>query len=420
MSPSGAPLPRLETAEWLRRPQTQAVFKAIEAGGFAARAVGGAVRNALLGLPVADVDIATSAPPKEVVRLVELAGLKAIGTGLKHGTVTVISGHAPYEVTTLREDVQTFGRHAHVAFTADWSADARRRDFTINALYCEADGTIHDPLGGYPDIPARRVRFIGDASARIEEDYLRILRFFRMSAIYAAGPLDAEGLLACTQRRIGLERLSRERVRQELLRLLAAPRAVEVVETMQDYGLLTAVLPMAPRTPIMRRLAEIEATLAEPADPILRLAALAVEIVEDAEKLLHRLRLSTAEYQTLAAAAQSPPAVHAGMDERAAKEWIYRLGPDRVRNRVLLDWARRSIPAQNAAARSLYTLPERWSAPRLPLGGADIMAAGVPAGPHVGQILRDIEEWWIAAGFPDGRKAIEAELMRRLASTAQS
>ena len=417
MSPTGAPPPRLENAEWLRRPQTQAVFRAIEAGGFAARAVGGAVRNALLDHPVADVDIATSAPPEDVMRLVESAGLKAIGTGLKHGTVTVISGHAPYEVTTLREDVETFGRHAKVSFTADWSADARRRDFTINALYCDADGTIYDPLGGYADIPTRRVRFIGNASARIQEDYLRILRFFRMSAVYAVGPLDTEGLSASVRARAGLEHLSRERVRQELLRLLAAPRAAEVVETMQDYGLLTAVLPVAPRTAIMRRLTDIEATLPLPADPMLRLAALAVEVIEDAQRLFERLRLSTAEYQTLAAAAaQSPRALQPGMNPETAKAWLYRLGPEQMRKHVMLNWARAFIPAQDATARALVSLPDRWTAPRFPLSGADIIAAGVPAGPELGQILREMEDWWIAAGFPSDHEVIKAELKRRIAS----
>lgn len=417
MSPTDAPPPRLENAEWLRRPQTQAVFRAIEAGGFSARAVGGAVRNALLDLPVADVDIATSAPPEAVMRLVESAGLKAIGTGLKHGTVTVISGHTPYEVTTLREDVETFGRHAKVSFTADWSADARRRDFTINALYCDADGTIHDPLGGYADIPARRVRFIGDASARIQEDYLRILRFFRMSAVYAAGPLDTEGLSASVRARAGLEHLSRERVRQELLRLLAAPRAAEVVETMQDYGLLTTVLPVAPRTAIMRRLTDIEATLALPADPMLRLAALAVEVIEDAQRLFERLRLSTAEYQALAATADpTTRALQPGINPQVAKAWLYRLGPEQMRKHAILNWARAFIPAQDATGRTLISIPDHWTAPRFPLSGADVMAAGVPAGPELGQILRDIEEWWISAGFPNDHEMIKAELKRRIAS----
>ncbi len=415
MPPANAP-PQLNDADWLRRPQTQAVFRALEKGGFAARAVGGAVRNALLGHPVADVDIATPAPPEDVMRLAHAAGLKAIGTGLKHGTVTVVSGHTPYEITTLREDVETFGRHASVAFTGNWDADARRRDFTINALYCDAQGVIHDPLGGYPDILARRVRFIGDPDARIREDYLRILRFFRMSAVYADGPLDAEGLAASVRGRAGLQQLSRERIRQELLRLLAAARAAETLEHMQEYGLLTAVLPMAPRIALMRRLAELEAALSLDPDPILRLAALVVEIPEDAHRLFERLRLSSAEHQTLATAAQIPRNLRPPIEVQAAKAWLYRLTPDRMRKSVLLNWARSSARVQDTEFHALFNLPDQWQAPRFPLTGADITAAGEAAGPRVGQILRDMEDWWIAAGFPTDRATITAQLERRLRS----
>ena len=227
-------LPSLAGADWLARHQTQAVFDALAAKGFAARAVGGAVRNALLGRPVVDIDIATPARPEQVIEAARAAGLAAVPTGLEHGTVTVIAAHVPHEVTTLREDVETHGRHATVAFTDDWAADARRRDFTINALYCSADGEVFDPLGAYGDLGARRVRFIGEARERIREDYLRILRFFRLTAEYGAGPADAEGLGACVAERDGLARLSAERVRQEMLRLLAAPRAPELVRAMQD------------------------------------------------------------------------------------------------------------------------------------------------------------------------------------------
>ena len=292
--------PRLDDASWLTRPETKAVFAALAARGFAARAVGGVVRNALLGRPVTDVDIATPARPDEVMAAAQAAGLAAVPTGIDHGTVTVIANHVPYEITTLREDVETHGRHATVAFTDDWTADARRRDFTINALYCSADGEVFDPLGAYPDLAQRRVRFIGDARARIGEDYLRILRFFRLTADYGEGPPDAESLAACVAERAGLGQLSAERVRQEMLRLLVALRGPELVRAMLDYGLITLVLPAAPRPTLLDRLAALEAALGLAPDPILRLAALAVEVPEDADRLRDRLRLSNEEHARLA------------------------------------------------------------------------------------------------------------------------
>src|SRR5215510_13333631 len=249
--PTPSELPSLAGADWLTRADTLAVFDALAARGYAARAVGGAVRNALLGRPVIDVDIATPAHPDEVIAAARAAGLAAQPTGIAHGTVTVIAGHVAHEVTTLREDVEAHGRHATVAFTDDWAADARRRDFTINALYCNADGEVFDPLGGRGDVAAHRVRFIGQARERIREDYLRILRFFRLTAEYGAGAPDAEGLAACVLERDGLQRLSAERIRQELLRLLVAPRAAELVGSMLDYGLLPLVLSAAPRPTLL-------------------------------------------------------------------------------------------------------------------------------------------------------------------------
>lgn len=416
MPGDASPLPRLDRAEWLKRPQTQAVFKALEAGGYQARAVGGVVRNALLGLPVADVDIATTAPPKEVMRLATAAGLKAVPTGMQHGTVTVIADHIPFEVTTLREDVETFGRHARVAFTDDWAADARRRDFTINALYCDAEGNIYDPLGGYPDVLARRVRFIGDPVERIREDYLRILRFFRLTAVYAEGPPDPDGLRAAVRERAGLSRLSGERIHQELMRLVKAARAPEIIEWMRDYGLLTVVLPVAPRPKFLRRLAEIERALQRPANSALRLAALCVEVVEDAIRLRERLRLSTAEFETLARAADAPRVgIHPGSSEREAKVCLYRHGAKVMREQLLINWARSDASIRDQSAAALYALPERWQPPVFPISGADVVAAGIRPGPRVGEILRRLEDGWIAAGFPSDRQQLDAELARIVA-----
>jgi poly(A) polymerase len=408
-SSSGRPPARIDSAPWLQRPQTQAVLGALAAGGHLARAVGGAVRNSLLGLPVSDVDIATTALPEEVMAAAQAAGLGAVPTGLAHGTVTVIADGVPFEVTTLRRDVETHGRHATVAFTDDWMADARRRDFTLNALYCSADGEVFDPLGGHADLMARRIRFIGDAGERIREDYLRILRFFRFNARFGEGTPDSEGLAACVRERAGLAILSGERVRAELLALLAAPRGIELVGTMFDYGLLPAILGAAPRPPLLGRLAAIEARLALPPDAILRLAALGVEVAEDAERLQERLRLSNAEADTLAHAAErelgvSPPG------ERAARAALYASGPERFRQQVLLAWTRSGAASGDAAWGACFALSERWQAPAFPISGADVLAHGIPAGPRVGELLRALEAWWIERDFAPDAAMLRARL----------
>jgi poly(A) polymerase len=402
--------PRLDDASWLTRPETSAVFAALAARGFAARAVGGAVRNALLGRPVTDIDIATPARPDEVMAAARAAGLGAIPTGVAHGTVTVVANHAAYEITTLREDVETHGRHATVAYTDDWAADARRRDFTINALYCTADGEVLDPLGAYPDLARRRVRFIGDARARIREDYLRILRFFRLTADYGEGVPDAEGLAACVAERTGLALLSAERVRQEMLRLLVALRGPELVRAMLSYGLITLVLPAAPRPSVLDRLAALEADLGLTPDAMLRLAALAVEVPEDADRLRDRLRLSNEEHARLVRGAMRTP--HPGPDapEHGAKACLHAEGEEGYRQRVLIAWARSGDAPTSPGWRDRFTLPERWQPARFPLGGADVMALGIPAGPRVGELLRALEAWWIAGNFAYDEAALRAKL----------
>jgi poly(A) polymerase len=408
-------LPSLAGSDWLVRAETRAVFAALSARGFEARAVGGAVRNALLGRPVVDIDIATPARPPEVIAAAEAAGLTAVPTGIAHGTVTVVANHVPYEVTTLREDVETHGRHATVAFTGDWAADARRRDFTLNALYCDAAGDVFDPLGGYSDLAARRVRFIGEARERIREDYLRILRFFRLTAEYGEGPPDLEGLVACVREREGLVRLSSERVRVEMLRLLVAPRGPELVRTMFDYGLVTLVLAAAVRPTLLDRLAAIEVSLGRDADAILRLAALVVEVAEDADLRRDRLRLSNEEHTRLARAGMRTPVIDPTEPESAARACLYAEGAAVYRDRVLLAWARSGAAAEDRDWRNRYALPERWQPPRFPLGGEDVMALGVSAGPRVGKLLRDVEAWWITSDFAADERSLRAKL-RELAS----
>ena len=285
----------LKDAEWLKRPETGRVFAALAAPGVETRAVGGAVRDTLLGLKVTEIDLATTALPEQVMTLARNAGLKAVPTGIEHGTVTLIADGVPFEVTTLRRDVETFGRHATIAFTEDWEEDARRRDFTLNALYAGSDGTVFDPLSGYADLIAGRVRFIGDAEARINEDYLRILRFFRFNAYYGKGPLDPDGLQAAVKLRAGMEQLSVERVAAELRRLLVAPQAMRAVEALFDYGLLSGLLGSVPRLERFNRVVAVEEVQVIAPDVMVRLAALAVFVAEDAERLAARLRLSNAE-----------------------------------------------------------------------------------------------------------------------------
>ena len=406
---SSAPSHLGDTA-WLQRPAPRAVFAALAAKGFVARAVGGAVRNAIIGRNVGDVDIATPARPEEVIAAAAAAGLRSIPTGLQHGTVTVLAEGDACEVTTLREDVESYGRQAKVAFTTDWAADARRRDFTLNALYCGADGELFDPLGGWPDLAARRVRFIGAAEERIGEDYLRILRFFRFVAEYGEGAPDAEGLAACVAQRAGLALLSAERVRFEVMRLLAAPRGPEVVRWMLDYGLITEVLGQAPRPLLLERVAALEAALALAADPLRRLAALTVETREDAERLRLRLRLSNQDYALLARVEAGKAKLGAATADRVAKAVLYREGQDAYQWLLLLDWARSGDSAEHAGWRGLWTLPARWQPPLLSVSGTDVMALGVPPGPRVGALLGGLEEWWIAGGFAADRSELLAKL----------
>ncbi|MGE0022842.1 MAG: CCA tRNA nucleotidyltransferase [Hyphomicrobium sp.] len=394
--------PSLAGAAWLAAPGPRAVLGALEAGGFAARVVGGAVRNALLGHPVKDVDIATTAPPQEVIRLAAAAGLGAVPTGIDHGTVTVIADHQAIEVTTLRRDVETFGRHARVTFTTDWAEDAARRDFTLNALYCDDEGTVHDPVRGYPDLMARRVRFIGDAADRIREDYLRILRFFRFTAAYAEGPPDADGLAASVALADGLDQLSAERVRAEMLRLLAARRAVETIAVMAEAGLVARVIGTGGDVALLARLVGIEGGLERDGDPLLRLAALAGG-GRHLMSLGARLRLSNAESERLARLALPDPAFDPATDEAEARAFLYRFGVETFRDGVLLAWAASKAAPDDAGWRARYLLPQRWRVPELPVRGADLLEAGLAEGPAIGRVVRAFEDWWIAEDFPDDK-----------------
>lgn len=399
---------RAASAGWLSWPQLREIFAALTVDGATVRAVGGAVRDTLLGRKVSEVDLAIDTGPETVLELARRAGIKAVATGLDHGTVTLVSDGRAFEVTTLRADVETDGRHARVEYTGDWEGDARRRDFTINALYMDADGTLLDPLGGLADIEQRRIRFIGDAGERIREDYLRILRFFRFVSELEPRTLDAEALAACARERGGLKQLAAERIRQELVRLLMGPDAMRALQAMFDHGLLIDILGGVPMLSRLSRLVDIESGLGRTPDPMMRLNALAVWVPEDASRLAGRLRLSRTEVATLGAANRYG-ALSRGMGEEAAKAALYRGGADYWLACVLQAWASSGDDAGDVEWRALFNLPGRWTAPEFPLDGKDIIALGVSPGRQVGETLGKLEAAWIDSGFAMGRD----DLLRR-------
>ena len=394
-------------SDWFEAPETRALFVALNVEGHETRAVGGAVRNTLMGLPVREVDFATTATPEDVAAFARKAGLKPVPTGLQHGTMTVVVNGHPFEVTTLRQDVETFGRHASVKFTRDWAMDASRRDFTINALYASADGAVHDPLGGYPDVLAQRVRFIGSARERIREDFLRILRFFRFTADYGRDP-DPEGTAACIAERDGLRKLSAERVRAELLRILAAREPLRALEPMSEAGFLAALLGGMVRVEHAAAMIAIEAENGLPRDPVRGLAALGLMVEEDARRLAERLRLSNAEAARLETMAAPKPVLAGETSPLAVKTALYRLGKSRFCDRLLIAWARSGAAPDDAAWRAHLALPERWQPPSFPLKGEDLIAAGVERGPKIGALLRELEEAWITSDFTLDRAGLLA------------
>ena len=424
MSSGTAPaLPVIEDAAWLTSHATQSVFAALESGGHEARAVGGAVRNTLLArlqnkpfdISTTDIDIATTATPEVVTALAEAAGLRVEPTGLSHGTVTVIVAGQPIEVTTLRQDVATDGRRADVAFTTDWTADAQRRDFTMNALYVDRHGNILDPIGGYTDIVQHKIRFIGDPEERIREDYLRILRFFRFFAQYDAGPPDTAGLAATVRCRAGLQRLSRERVRQELLKLLVAERAVDAVETMHLHGLLVDILRIAPRISVFHRMTQI--TRPESNDgSVLRLAALCIGVDEDAMRVAANLRLSRSETAVLQHVAETVATSPWWQlpSPAEARAWLFRDGKQRYRNAINTHRALMSNSDEDPKWEKLLSLPEKWNPPTFPVKGRDLLALGMQPGQSMGQVLRQLEAYWIAGDFADSREVLLAKAAQML------
>jgi poly(A) polymerase len=386
----------LPEAEWRTRPDLARLTVVLGANEGLVRYVGGAVRDTLLGLPVSDLDVATSLLPDEVSRRVRAAGFKAVPTGIAHGTITAVLPSGPVEVTTLRRDVETDGRRATIAFTDDWREDAARRDFTINALSASpADGLIHDYFGGLDDVKAGLVRFIGDPLARIAEDHLRILRFFRFHARFGQGYPDDAGLAACAARANDLMALSRERIAQELIKLLAVDDPVPTITLMVKHGIFAPVLPEIDADGVLRLRQLVAREGVRGGDPVRRLAALLPPDPALADQVGARLKLSNAQRKRLASAAEPG-------EPGPARALAQAIGVEAARDRLLL---RSADPTDGLAAL------EGWAPPRLPIGGGDLVTLGLKAGPVVAATLQSIERQWVEEGFPDAVRvrAIAAE-----------
>ncbi|MGH6983467.1 MAG: CCA tRNA nucleotidyltransferase [Stellaceae bacterium] len=398
------PVRTLKPRPWMRDAATRRVMRALTAPDAEPRFVGGAVRDALLGRLPREIDIATPLEPDAVMRRLSAAGIRAVPTGIAHGTVTAATPKRMFEITTLRRDVETDGRHAKVAFGADWAADAQRRDFTMNALSLDRHGRLYDDVGGLADLKAGRVRFVGDPATRIREDVLRLLRYYRFFAHYGTGGGDRAARAACRAAARLLPTLSAERIAAEFLKLLAAPDPLPALRMMQADGVLKALLPESVGVARLRRLIAIEPA----ADPIRRLAAL---IARDADTVADRFKLSGAQRERLEALL-AKPAIALDADRAAQRRALYCWGPAVYVDRMLLAAAARPRPH---GVRKLLRLAQSWKSPRFPLRGRDLLAAGVAPGPEVGVLLAALDAWWIKGDFRATAAGCRTELRRRLA-----
>jgi poly(A) polymerase len=398
-----SPVTRLADADWLKAEAPRTVIETLAAAGHTARAVGGCVRDAVLKRPIGDIDLATDARPEVVRACLEAAGLKVVPTGMAHGTVTAVVKGRPVEVTTLRTDVETYGRHARVAFTDDWQADARRRDFTMNALYADLDGSIYDPVGGYGDLKAGVVRFIGDARARITEDALRILRYFRFLAWFGQSYRDNEAMEACAALRANLRILSAERVSAELLKMLRADDPIPALRAMAAAGVTDELFEKPLSVERLARLVALETRYAE-ADSLRRLAGWLDAGSAYARHCGQALRLSNAQQERLLGLANPLPALPGQMSEHDVRRLLYVWGRQRLIDVALLAMA--DGTAQDLPLARMGVLP----VPHLPVQGRDVLALGVPAGPKVGTVLTEFEDWWVREDFPMDRAAVAAKL----------
>ena len=402
---------------WMAERATRAVMDALAVigGEGAARFVGGCVRDTLLRRDAADLDldIATRLTPDQVTRGLVAQGLRVEPTGLDHGTVTAIAFGRPFEITTLRKDVETDGRRAVVAFTTDWSEDAARRDFTMNALYADPDGRVHDPTGrGLDDAMAGRVIFVGDPDTRIKEDYLRVLRYFRFLARFAEDTPDPGALAACARHADQLVRLSAERIAKELLKLLAARDPRSAVELMSQIGVLTHIAPGFSRGQRFRGLIDVELALRRAPDAELRLAALGPSETSGALALAKRLKLSNALRDRLVAACSGQFTFTVDMSGQALRRAIWVLGASACRDQLLLSWAEDFTPAAVSEWGRQLELVDTWRPPAIPISGDDILSMGVEEGPRVGRVRKAFDDWWLDQDFPEDMLAALDRLKR--------
>ena len=399
---------RIAPQPWMTETPTRRVLAALAAGGAVARFVGGSVRDTLLGRPVSDIDIATSAAPEVVTALLQKARVKVVPTGVAHGTVTAVAKPRHFEITTLRRDVEPQGRRAVVAFVDDWRVDAERRDFTMNALFLDPDGTIHDYVGGLADVAGRRVRFVGDPATRIREDVLRLLRFYRFHAQLGHPPADGAARAACRTLAALLPTLSAERVAAELLKLLAARDPLPALTLMREDAVLPVILPEATRFDRLAGMVAIEPET----DAIRRLAALTAVDGEGALALARRLRLSNEQRDRLRALATPEWPLNLADHTRAQRRALYHLGLGRYRDLVLLRAAEEGSSAKRRA-RTLLARADETGDLEFPLKGRDVTALRIQPGPRVGALLKELAAWWEAGDFRADRKACLAELKRR-------
>jgi poly(A) polymerase len=417
---------KLEPQPWMTSPETRALFKALQAGGNDARFIGGCVRNAVFGLPVKDIDIATPETPQRVVELLEAANIKVIPTGIEHGTVTAVINSKHYEITTLRIDVENHGRHATVAYTDNWVADALRRDFTINTMSSNIEGDIYDPLTGMDDLGQRWVRFVGSAKARIEEDLLRLLRFFRFQTTFGGNTMDQDAIAACRLLAPRLSELSAERVQNELFKILDDPNPANTLILMKDERILEYVLPEAINFGRLKMVTWLETHTSNVdtviPDRLRRLAAMLLEDETGHAALAERLRLSNKQRARLAVMTKFTHSPGPEMNQLKCRQALYDLGADNFRDLALLNWAQemsielRQLPERTEHWLALFVAADNWQQPTFPIKGGDATELGLNQGPAVGKALRKVKTWWRDGNFQADRRQCINQLKKVMRS----
>lgn len=409
---------KLSPPTWMLEPDTGRLFGALNEAGHTIRFVGGCIRDTIAGHPVSDIDLATDALPERVTEVLSAAKIRVVPTGVDYGTVTALTGEQAYEITTLRKDVATNGRHAQVEFTDDWYEDAARRDFTFNALSADRDGRVYDYFNGLEDLNAGKVRFIGDALARIEEDYLRILRFFRFHAYFAKSGPDPESFSACRSAVTRVKALSGERIWNEFSRTLVAPKAVSVCQMMEEIGLLGLLLPVERVVPRVEALSTLEKILSLEPDPIRRLTALIAPNRSETRKIAARLKFSRADTRRLENLICNRGVLDMKINDLSLRRALYSSNSGQVCDFILLNWAGEisseagGMRRSQKAWRDIWEIASAWTSPEFPLNGRDIVEIGIEEGPLVGELLSDLEEWWVGQSFHPDREACLTELKR--------